>query len=275
MSTRFNRQSFLGVNSDKVLNDLCVAIVGLGGGGSHVAQQLAHLGVGHFVLFDPDRIEESNLNRLIGGTDDDVRQNEWKVQISSRTILLVNPDADVTGVKAYWQERGEFLRDCDVIVGCVDTFSGRNELERTARRYLIPYVDIGLDVHQITNEYFISGQVVLSMPGEACLHCMNVVRGDLLAEEAARYGAAGGRPQVVWANGVLASMVVGMIVQLATPWHPKQPPACLLEYEGNLNEVRVSDSVNFLRGRPCPHFLAVSDVGDPWYERNPILKEPT
>src|SRR5258708_29838557 len=43
-----------------------VGVVGNGGGGSHVVQQLAYLGIGALVLADGDRVEESNLNRLIG-----------------------------------------------------------------------------------------------------------------------------------------------------------------------------------------------------------------
>lgn len=45
-----DRQSFLGPESDALLNGSTVGIAGLGGGGSHVAQQLAHVGIGSFVL---------------------------------------------------------------------------------------------------------------------------------------------------------------------------------------------------------------------------------
>ena len=270
MSDRFTRQSFLGPHSDRILDRLTVAIVGLGGGGSHIAQQLAHLGVRRFVLFDPDRIEESNLNRLVGGTLADVRGHEFKVQIAARVIRLVTPMAEVISVDRPWQEKADYLRDCDIIFGCIDTFAGRDEIERVARRYLVPYIDIGLDVHGTAGQYFISGQVALSMPGESCLHCMNVLRPDLLAEEAAQYGKAGGRPQVVWANGALASTAVGAMVQLVTPWHEGHRPPCLLEYNGNLHEIRVSPSVAFLRGKQCPHFPATDDIGDPWYEATPM-----
>lgn len=104
------------------------------------------------------------------------------------------------------------------------------------------------------------------MPAEVCLHCMNVLRDDLLAGEAAQYGAAGGRPQVIWPNGILASTAVGVMMQLVTPWDDRQPP-CLLEYDGNLNEVRAAASVPFLRGKLCPHFMDPRDLGDPWYEK--------
>jgi hypothetical protein len=42
-----------------------------------------------------------------------------------------------------------------------------------------------------------------------------------LAAEAARHGDAGGRPQVVWPNGALASTAVGLAVDLVTGWTRK------------------------------------------------------
>lgn len=48
----FSRQSFLGPDADEILANARVTIVGLGGGGSHIAQQLAHLSVRHIRLID-------------------------------------------------------------------------------------------------------------------------------------------------------------------------------------------------------------------------------
>lgn len=62
--TWLERQNFLGIDSDAILARTRVAIIGLGGGGSHVVQQLAHIGIGHFVIVDDDEISDSNLNRL-------------------------------------------------------------------------------------------------------------------------------------------------------------------------------------------------------------------
>lgn len=265
MNERSKRQSFLGSQSDEILGGLRVAIVGLGGGGSHIVQQLAHIGIGYFVLFDHDQVEESNLNRLVGATLNDVQNKEWKVCIGSRVIHQINPQAQVITEKTRWQERAELLRDCDIIFGCVDSFAARNELERAARRYLTPYIDIGMDVHESNGNYIIGGQVALSMPGEACLHCMNILRPELIAQEAAAYGVVGNRPQVVWPNGVLASMAVGIIMQLVTPWHNNHQNVILLEYDGNAPEVRASSSTSFLRGKRCSHFTLPNDLGDPWY----------
>ena len=64
------RQSFLRADSEIVLSRSGAALVGLGGGGSQVAQQLAHIGLGNFLLIDPDIVEDTNLTRLAGATSE-------------------------------------------------------------------------------------------------------------------------------------------------------------------------------------------------------------
>lgn len=80
----FSRQYFLGPNSQQQIVACVVGIAGLGGGGSHIAQQLAHLGFRNYILFDRDVIEESNLNRLVGGTMQDVIDKRLKIEIARR-----------------------------------------------------------------------------------------------------------------------------------------------------------------------------------------------
>jgi hypothetical protein len=65
-------QSFLGPDSDVIFAGTEAGIVGLCGGGSHLLQQLARVGIGRFVPVDYDRIENKNSNRLVGGTAADV-----------------------------------------------------------------------------------------------------------------------------------------------------------------------------------------------------------
>lgn len=264
MSERSKRQSFLGERSDKVLAALRVGIVGLGGGGSHVAQQLAHVGVGNFVLVDPDRIEASNLNRLVGGTAADVRAKRWKTTIATRQVRRVAPRAHVREIKSEWQGEAECLRDCDILIGCLDSFVGRRELEVAARRFLIPYIDIGMDVNEFEGRYAIVGQIALSMPGRPCLRCMGVVRDADVVAEAQAYGAAGGKPQVVWPNGLLASVAVGVAIQLVCPWHDGHEETQLLEYDGNANTIVPSAVLTDLAAG-CPHFAGLGQMGDPWF----------
>lgn len=79
------------------------------------------------------------------------------------------------------------------------------------------YIDIGMDVHG-DERPVIGGQIILSSPCGPCMTCMGFLTAEKLAAEAARYGSAGGRPQVVWPNGALASTAVGLAVDLVTGW---------------------------------------------------------
>ena len=270
MSDRLASQSFLGPESGAILAAIEVGVVGLGGGGSHVVQQLAHLGVGNFVPVDDDIIEERNLNRLVGGTADDVRADDVragasKTAIAERVIRGVNPAARVTSCQMKWQEAAKTLRRCDVIFGCVDSYRERDELERFARRFLIPYIDIGMDVHGAPGKFSISGQTVLSSPGGPCLWCLGILTQERIAEEAGRYGKAGSRPQVVWANGVLASLAVGLFVQLICPWHGTAQLTACCEFDGNHHRVETS-RLDHARDIRCNHFKA-DELGDAFFCR--------
>lgn len=258
------RQSFLGADSDIVLSRSKAGLVGLGGGGSHIAQQLAHIGLGSFLPIDPDFIEDTNLNRLVGATMEDVKLGTAKVDIAERVIKAVNPAAEVIKRRANWTEVTAELRDVDVIFACVDSMGCRNELEAFARRFHIPLIDIGMDVHESNGEYSISGQVMLSMPGNPCMRCLGLVTDEALAKEAERYGAAGGKPQVVWPNGTLASIAVGFFMKLVTPWETHKATPLLLEYDGDLQTVSPSNKLVYLPAF-CKHFDSLHELGDPFW----------
>lgn len=263
---RFDRQSFLGPNSSELLEQATVGIVGLGGGGSHMAQQSAHIGFGGYVLPDPDYIEDTNTNRLVCGTLEDVRNGISKVGIATRTIRGLIPHARIQPIYGSWRSNLAALRSCNLIMGALDSFSEREQLERFARRALIPYIDIGMDVHDCKEHgYLISGQVILSMPGNPCMRCCGFITDDRLRREAERYGAAGPRPQVVWPNGVLASTAIGLAVQLIAPWHPNVPTFVYLEYDGNRGTLIPSAYMRTVTKSACPHH-PVSETGDPSFD---------
>ncbi len=94
------------------------------------------------------------------------------------------------------------------------------------------------------------------------MRCMGFLNDEKLAQEAARYGRAGARPQVVWPNGVLASTAVGLAVDLVTNWTRKHRSHAYLVYDGNEGSVNESFTLRNLKIQSCSHF-AVSDVGDP------------
>lgn len=260
---RHNRQSFLGPGSEAVLKSIRIGLVGLGGGGSHVNQQLAHLGVHQITAVDFDTVEDTNLNRLVGATVEDVVADRLKVLIAKRVFLGLNPEADYQAIPTTWQEAAGALGACDIIIGGVDSYTQRSELEAFCRRLMIPYVDMGMDVHELDTGFSISGQTILSMPGGPCMWCTGYLTDARLREEAARYGAAGGKPQVVWPNGVLASLAVGLVVKLLTPWRASQGEiGAYLEYDGDAQTVRTSNRFRAVADKTCRHYPS-DQVGDP------------
>jgi len=74
----------------ETLGDLRVGIVGCGGTGSAVAEQLVRLGVRKLVLIDPDTLSESNITRVYGSAAADVHRP--KVEVLAQHLADIAPD---------------------------------------------------------------------------------------------------------------------------------------------------------------------------------------
>lgn len=257
----FDRQSFLGTNSQFLFENIKVGIIGYGGGGSHIGQQLAHIGVKNITIFDDDKIEITNLNRLIGGVYTDVKNALLKVTIAKRVIKRIFPKSNLTLVAKKWQQAPDELKKCDIIFGCVDSYTERQQLKSECRRFLIPLIDIGMDVHD-AGGYSMSGQVLLSMPGQSCMSCYGFLTEDKLAKEAAKYGNVGGKSQVVWPNGVLASTAIGVFVDLVTGWTGTNE-SVYLSYDGNSG--KIEDHIRKQFSPKCCEHYPLSEVGPTKY----------
>jgi len=137
---RYDRQiRAFGAAGQNVLKSLRVGIVGLGGTGSIVLQELAHLGVTDFLLFDPDVVEESNLNRLIGATPSDVGLP--KVEVAKKWAQHISPnirvDARQESVLKFRTLRT--LADTDFVFCCTDSHGSRAVLNQFAYQYFGPH----------------------------------------------------------------------------------------------------------------------------------------
>ncbi len=257
----------MGKEFPEVCRRTIVGIVGLGGGGSHVVQQMAHIGFRNFVLIDPDIAEKSNMNRLIGATQADVNLKTPKTIIARRLIRRINHNASVKLFQDLWQNCGSELESCDIIFGCIDGLSNRDQLERVTRRFLIPYIDIGLDVTITEGEKpRMAGQVFTSMPGYPCMRCLGFFPDGALSREGRLYGDAGSNPQVVWANGILASAAVGVAVEILTAWPGNPSEIIWLSYDGNLNTLTPHVKLKYFIPTECTHF-PINAIGPPIFKQ--------
>lgn len=112
------------------------------------------------------------MNPLIGASLEDAHLKTPKVVVAERCIRSVSPEATLQVHQGKWQTAAESIRQADVIVSCLDSYAARQDLEVTARRYLIPLVDIGMDVFFVDEKPDVAGQVILSLPPGPCLRCL-------------------------------------------------------------------------------------------------------
>ncbi len=103
------------------LHQAQVAIIGLGGIGTWVAQGLALAGVRNFVIVDPDVVELSNLNRQCLFNVGDI--GSVKVQVAEQKLRITDPEISVRGVVrrvVSVQDCLEEMRGSSIIISCAD-----------------------------------------------------------------------------------------------------------------------------------------------------------
>lgn len=210
--------------------------MGLGGLGSHVAQQLAHLGVREFALIDFDAVTDSSLNRVVTAIDKDVAEGTTKVVAADRTIQAIRPSARVEQIEMPLSEPDavKAINETDVIFGCLDRDVHRLELLDLCARAGRPYFDLASDTGGSADMWY-GGRVVLNH-GRGCLLCLDlldqaaisrdrmgdvqrVVRDRIYGVDQDALDQTG--PAVVSINGVVASLAVTefmcMVTQLREP----------------------------------------------------------
>jgi proteasome lid subunit RPN8/RPN11 len=174
----------LGSEVQKVISDLVFGVVGAGGTGSAVAEQLVRLGARHLLLIDPDTLSLSNVTRVYGSTPLDV--DRPKVEVLASHLQRIAPDLRVEAIHdAVTREAvARRLLDTDLVFGCTDDNAGRLRLSRLPFYYYIPVIDCGVQLTSDQDDIIdgIFGRVTTVHPGAACLVCRE--RVDLARAEA-------------------------------------------------------------------------------------------
>lgn len=182
----FDRQvRAFGADIQHLLKGLHVGVVGLGGTGSPVAEQLCRLGVGHLSLFDGDTLDGTNVNRVYGSTLPD--EGSYKVDIAKEHLERIGFGTIVAAYPNHITEEStaRALRDCDVVFGCTDKEIPRAILVQISLRYLIPVFDMGVLIDSDKGVIRgVHGRVTTLLPGEACLFCRGRIATERMRIEA-------------------------------------------------------------------------------------------
>lgn len=257
---RFARQALIyGDAGQKLFAASNIGIIGLGGGGALLNDQLSSLGVGCLVHVDPESIDITNLPRLVGATRWDALEPlaRWlpdatrdrlarsKVAVARRVARRNNPAVEVTTVRRSVEHADaiEALIGCDYLFLAADTACARLVANAISTQYLIPMTQIGAKVRvdddgNVRDVYSVARVIGRST---GCMWCNGLIDATRLAEEAVsatqranqQYVAEIANPSVKSLNAIGAAWAVedfrnwytglGSAGQLYAVAHPQVP----------------------------------------------------
>lgn len=173
------------VKNYEKIRDCTVIIVGVGGVGSVAAEMLTRCGIGKLILYDYDKVELANMNRLFYQPN---QKGMSKVEAATRTLSFINPDVefdfynfDITKVDNYVhlldkiQHGAKILtppsdeersQKVNLVLSCVDNFEARMTINRACNETNQVWMESGV------SENAVSGHIQVLKPGEtACFAC--------------------------------------------------------------------------------------------------------
>ncbi len=191
ISAEFERQvRAFGAQSTADLGQLRIGVAGCGGTGSAVASLLTRVGVRRIAFFDPDRVDETNLNRLYFASRVDANLGRLKVDVLGEGVAEVGLPIAVAKFPYHADDERcrDALRSCDILFGCTDDHLGRNVLNRIAHFYLIPVVDLGVLIEPNGEGDYdaFDGRVTVVQPGYPCQVCRGLIQSEVILAEGLR-----------------------------------------------------------------------------------------
>lgn len=133
-----------GVSGASAVRAAHVAVIGIGGVGSWVAEALARSGVGRLTLIDMDHVAESNINRQVHAMTPTIGMA--KVTAMQERIALINPDCQVQCVDAFvdadnWPSI--LPSGVDAVVDACDQVRAKTAMAEWARQTKCVFVSVG------------------------------------------------------------------------------------------------------------------------------------
>jgi molybdopterin/thiamine biosynthesis adenylyltransferase len=259
---RFDRQvRIFGEEGQLLISTTSIALIGVGGGNTKIAFDLAGLGIGKLILIDPDRWEEHNRNRVFIPPK---HVGTYKVESVRRLIKEYYPNVKVEGFVAKAEDLPEKVyAESDVLVVGPDIFTTRIFGNRMALKLKKPAVfpAAGIEVKD-GKLNVMGGSVQVVIPDETpCWECTNqpdwlTIKRETLDEEAkkklAQKYSLGNlldvptTPSIVCLNDVIAGMAIWEVVKLITKIDKPIPFQVYDALNSDIKVVRISKNLNCL-----------------------------
>ncbi|KAM6900379.1 ubiquitin-like modifier-activating enzyme 5 [Xenentodon cancila] len=165
------------VDDYEKIRTFAVAVVGVGGVGSVTAEMLTRCGIGKLLLFDYDKVELANMNRLFFQPH---QAGLSKVEAAEHTLRNINPDVEfethnynITTMENFTHFMDRISHGgleegtpVDLVLSCVDNFEARMAINAACNELGQIWMESGV------SENAVSGHIQLIIPGEtACFAC--------------------------------------------------------------------------------------------------------
>jgi adenylyltransferase/sulfurtransferase len=163
---RYQRQIILekfGEEAQEKLKQAKVALFGLGGLGGTASIYLTVAGVGRLSLFDPEKVEVSNLNRQILYGSSEIGKR--KVQQAKKKLSTLNPFVQIDVFEGKLENLVEAWQDADLLIDCLDNLESRLFLNQKAVELERPLISAAVEGWD--------GYLYTYLPNQtACLNCL-------------------------------------------------------------------------------------------------------
>lgn len=275
-----SHQQALGAGTTALLSTLRVVVVGCSGTGSIVIELLARLGVGELILIDPDFVQERNLNRIVNSRYSDANRDAPISKVDSLASTIkhnLGPYAPrIIALKGSLAEHWRLAATADVVFGCTDSAEGRMHLDLLCHHYVMPYIDVGVDLRADGDDGLCYAGVAvqyLAPGGDSLLsrhgYRMSVVEAEAMRrEEPELYadrvkngyieGVEEDRPAVISVNAQAAAMAVNELLARLHGFRAGDPSDHAIRRTNLIEEFQTSSRV----GACCPVMSRHCGLGD-------------
>lgn len=128
----------LGKDAVKKLEKSTVMVVGCGAVGSFAIESLARSGVGHIIIIDFDKVEESNINRQLFALSSTI--GKTKVEVAKNRILDINPNISVDAFDLFFDDKTDLDIKPDFVIDAIDSVQSKIALYKWCFKNKIPFI---------------------------------------------------------------------------------------------------------------------------------------
>lgn len=128
-------------NKIELIKNKTVLIIGLGGVGSYALEAIVRSGIGHIIIADYDKVDETNLNRQLLALTTTIGLD--KIDVAITRIKAINPNCQITSIKEFINSSNIeilFKKDLDYVIDACDTIETKKQLIRECLKRKIKFI---------------------------------------------------------------------------------------------------------------------------------------